>query len=482
MTERLKILMLEDSADDAELVQRMLKKERPGYIFNVAMSKEHFINGLDEFDPDLILADNSMPQFSSSDALGIVRGRGLLIPFILITGTVSEEFAARIIKQGADDYFLKDRLTRLPSAIDSAVKQRFFEKEKIEAEKQKEFDSNNLRALINNTNDLMWSIDREYKLITANDAFNKLVDMHPGSNILWLEGIAVTSLMEGQLKIYKKYYDRAFTGEAFTEIEYTSTPVETWFEVSFYPIRKKNEVIGTACHLRNITERIKAVNALDEMQQQMINQRVQEQKTITRAMLTAQEKERNFIGQELHDNINQILAGSKLYLSVAGKRNPEIKESLKYPIQLIDDAMNEIRLLSSHYVTPTKNINLEEIVKLLLGSVEESLAIKTSFSYKVADTENVSDDVKLNIYRIIQEQVNNIVKHAKADMLSVVLETKGDHLRLEISDDGQGFDVNKRRSGVGISNMMNRIESFNGRMKIESNPGRGTMIEATIPL
>ena len=129
MDENLKILMLEDSADDAGTGETPVAKRTMGLEFNLAMSRDAFIDGMRAIQPDLILADNSMPQFSAADALAIARERSLLTPFILITGTVSEEFAATIIKQGADDYFLKDRLTRLPAAIDSALKQRQLEKQ-----------------------------------------------------------------------------------------------------------------------------------------------------------------------------------------------------------------------------------------------------------------------------------------------------------------------------------------------------------------
>jgi PAS domain S-box-containing protein len=125
----LKILILEDSTSDAELVQRLLKKEKLHYEFNVAMSKESFLRALKEFSPDVVLSDNSLPQFNATEALKIVRERSMNIPFILVTGTVSDEFAANIIKSGADDYILKDRLIRLPVAIDTALRQRKAEKE-----------------------------------------------------------------------------------------------------------------------------------------------------------------------------------------------------------------------------------------------------------------------------------------------------------------------------------------------------------------
>jgi PAS domain S-box-containing protein len=120
----LKILILEDSATDAELIQRLLKKAEMNCEFNLSMNKESFLRALEKFSPDVILSDNSLPQFNAADALIITRARYPHIPFILVTGTVSEEYAANIIRLGADDYLLKDRMARLPTAINAAIKQR----------------------------------------------------------------------------------------------------------------------------------------------------------------------------------------------------------------------------------------------------------------------------------------------------------------------------------------------------------------------
>src|SRR5687767_8681645 len=135
MNPTLKILMLEDNITDAEIIQLRLKKALPFSETCLAMNKEKFLAELDEFKPDVILADNSLPQYSAAEALQVINEKSLDIPFILVTGTVSEEFAAGIIKQGADDYILKDRLTRLPAAIESALKQRANEREKKQAQR-----------------------------------------------------------------------------------------------------------------------------------------------------------------------------------------------------------------------------------------------------------------------------------------------------------------------------------------------------------
>ncbi|MEJ7586549.1 MAG: PAS domain S-box protein [Ferruginibacter sp.] len=121
MDDILKILMLEDSEDDAEIVLQLLKKTSLRFESRLVMNKADFLLALHQFNPDIILSDNSLPQFSATEALEIIHQRGLQLPFILITGTVSDEFAANIIKLGADDYILKDRLVRLPAAINSAL-------------------------------------------------------------------------------------------------------------------------------------------------------------------------------------------------------------------------------------------------------------------------------------------------------------------------------------------------------------------------
>jgi signal transduction histidine kinase len=136
MNNSLKILILEDSEADAELITRVLKKS--DIIFNSLQveSKESFINALDKYVPDVILSDHSLPGFNSQDAYEIYKKKKLEIPFILVTGTVSEEFAVQCLHDGIDDYILKDNLTRLPSSITHALKNRELElTQKIYAEK-----------------------------------------------------------------------------------------------------------------------------------------------------------------------------------------------------------------------------------------------------------------------------------------------------------------------------------------------------------
>lgn len=128
-----KILILEDSTEDVDLIERELKRGGIDFISRVVKTKRDYEDALVEFRPDIILSDHSLPQFNSIEAMNIWKAHdsGRSIPFILITGSVSEEFAVQTIKSGADDYILKDRLKRLPSSIKNAIEKARLEKERI---------------------------------------------------------------------------------------------------------------------------------------------------------------------------------------------------------------------------------------------------------------------------------------------------------------------------------------------------------------
>lgn len=135
MERDLKILMLEDLPEDIGLIEHILKKEGIHFESRYADTRDEYVRALEDFHPDVILSDHALPQFNSVEALRLCRKNSLNIPFILVTGTVSEEFAVSCLKQGADDYVLKSNLVRLPTAIVNALKQRNVELKRKKAER-----------------------------------------------------------------------------------------------------------------------------------------------------------------------------------------------------------------------------------------------------------------------------------------------------------------------------------------------------------
>ncbi len=122
------------------------------------------------------------------------------------------------------------------------------------AEQQKEFDQNNLSALINNTDDLMWSVDREFNLITSNLSFDEMSKVNFGYVLQKGESILNVSYTPEMYTHFQHLYERAFAGESYREISHFQQPFEFWTEISYSPIRKGEEIVGAACHSRDITK------------------------------------------------------------------------------------------------------------------------------------------------------------------------------------------------------------------------------------
>jgi signal transduction histidine kinase len=131
--EKIKVLMLEDMADDVAIIENILHKGGIDHYTLQVDSRDEFIKGIKEYQPDVILSDHSLPQFNSIEAHKICIKENLFVPFILVTGAVSEEFAVTCLKLGIDDYILKSNLSRLPTAILTALKQRELERVKLQA-------------------------------------------------------------------------------------------------------------------------------------------------------------------------------------------------------------------------------------------------------------------------------------------------------------------------------------------------------------
>lgn len=184
----LRILMLEDIAEEAGLIERVLKKAKLPYVSMRVDGPDEFVSALESFNPDVVLSDHALPQFNSIEALKVCRNRGLMIPFILVTGTVSEEFAVNCLKQGVDDYILKNNLSRLPAAILNSLNQREMESRRLVTE-LKLRDQN--EELIK-TNDLLRKINMEL------DNFVYSVSHNLRAPLMSVLGLVTIARMEDQ--------------------------------------------------------------------------------------------------------------------------------------------------------------------------------------------------------------------------------------------------------------------------------------------
>lgn len=163
MGSKLRILMLEDERDDAELISRSMIKSGMSFISKRVDTKHDFSEALTHFNPDVILSDHSLPQFNSLEALKVCKQKGLSVPFILVTGTVSEEFAVTCLKEGADDYLLKSNLMRLPAAIQNAVKQRELQEQRKNAETELRIQNEELVKINQEMDSFIYSVSHNLR-------------------------------------------------------------------------------------------------------------------------------------------------------------------------------------------------------------------------------------------------------------------------------------------------------------------------------
>ncbi len=175
-TSSIKILHLEDQASDADLVARTLKKGNIPYELKLVSNREDYTEALTTYRPEVIISDHNLPAFNSIEALNILNQSKLKIPFILVTGTVSEEFAVEAMRAGADDYILKDRLQRLPVAIYNVLEKYRLEKEKIKSEAL-------LRNIDANSLDLICSVSEKGYFLHASAASETILGYTPAELI-----------------------------------------------------------------------------------------------------------------------------------------------------------------------------------------------------------------------------------------------------------------------------------------------------------
>jgi two-component system sensor histidine kinase UhpB len=238
--------------------------------------------------------------------------------------------------------------------------------------------------------------------------------------------------------------------------------------------------IGTC---QDITEKVKVEQQLAKYSEQIARERVEHQRKLVRASIESQERERAEIGRELHDNINQILAVTKAYIEASLQEKDLQEELANRSIKNLQLAINEIRKISKSLVPPVmmdKN-GLIDSVQDLIENIRLVNPFAINFSYEEEKLHSVSPQQQLALYRIVQEQFNNIIKHAQAHNVVIELSEKNNFIDLNIRDDGKGFDPRERRKGVGLSNILSRIELFDGKLEVISSKGEGCILKIHVP-
>ncbi|REG82495.1 PAS domain S-box protein [Algoriphagus antarcticus] len=255
MKTNLKILHLEDTPADAELVDRELKKGKIQFEKLVVANKTAFEKALKEFAPDIIISDHTLPSFDSFEAIKIIRRQGIEIPFILVSATVSDEYAVEIMKAGADDYILKDRLHRLPQALLNAM-------EKFSREKERErmiYEHAHLAAIVNASNDGIISKTLDGIITSWNTGAEKLLGYSTEEAIGKNISLIIPPDCLHEESEFMEIIKRGESVKHFETVRLSKNGTRVDVSLTISPIKDNNgKVIGAAKIVYDITDRKKA--------------------------------------------------------------------------------------------------------------------------------------------------------------------------------------------------------------------------------
>ena len=222
----------------------------------------------------------------------------------------------------------------------------------------------------------------------------------------------------------------------------------------------------------------------EELSNELIELEIHRQKQLMQATIDGQEKERLEMGKELHDNINQHLNTTRLYLEVAReKATGEVKEMIDFSHKSLVGIIDQIRCLSQSLVPPSLgDIGLIESIHDISDSLIRTHKFNIDFFHRHFSEEGLPDKMKLMFFRITQEQITNIIRHSEAQHVQIKLESDAENIILTIADDGKGFDPNNYKKGQGLTNIMNRASLFNGNVEIDAAKRKGCRLTVTVPL
>jgi len=487
MGKQIRILHLEDLSSDAELVYRALKKGNLKFVRLVVDNKAKFTKALKEFLPDIILSDHSLPSFNSHEALVIFKKANLKIPFILITATMSEDFAVDVIKRGADDYILKDRLERLPTALTNAM-----DKYRLVRNYQKKLDEifkneKHFRALIENSSDAKTLISKRGEWVYQSPAVERLT----GFPFKDLKGVLIFDIIHpDDLAHYREFFQE--------ENQLPGVPIPYQLRL----LHRNGYYISTEGMITNLLhdESVKAyiLNFRDCTERKLAE--MERTKMVDDIMQRNKELEQfsYIVSHNLRAPVANIIGLAK-ELNDDQLTLTEVKVVRQYLLHSAKQLDNVI--LDLNNVLQVKQEINENKEKVTLSIILEE--IKSSISQIIRD-ENVDfiidfsegDElftIKSYLHSVFYNLISNSIKYrqvAATPIIEIKSLKDGDKLIIYYKDNGLGIDLKKygdqlfglykkfhhhvEGKGMGLFMVKTQLETLSAEISVESQVDQGT--------
>lgn len=498
----LRVLLVEDSPDDADLVLYELNEGG----FDVDCSRVEtgaaMCAALAEDIWDVVISDFNLPRFSTREALAVLREVDADIPFIIVSGCIGEESAIALMKEGVSDFVMKDKLARLVPAIERELQDASMRREHRRAQEALREREQRYRGIFDNVLDTLFLLevtaDVRFRNLEVNPAFEKSSGMSSAALVgKFIEETVPEEIAQAVIAKYRrcvaagKVTDEEITLELPNGIRH--------YHSSLIPVRDEggriHRIIGIS---RDITERKQAESDLLKSRTEL--------RELTAYLQTVREEERTRIARELHDELGQMLTGVKLDAmwisshlpaSQLSGENPDIASKVAAMSQLIDETLDAMRRVAAD-LRPVMldDLGLVAAIEWLTEEFGKRTGISVQLEREVGQPKfgcggrcerdgcSLEPDVATAAFRIVQECLTNVARHAQATHVQVFFKCRDGQLKIWVSDDGKGIseDHERKRNSYGIIGMQERAHSLGGTLEVSSVGGKGISVKVVLPI
>ena len=494
------ILHVEDSLADSDQIKWLLKKAGIHFRYFLATDEKSFREGLQKFIPDVILCDHTLPHFNSNMAFEICQQQKLDIPFLLVTGTVSEEFAVEMMKKGVADYLLKRNLNRLPLAITHAIENRANDRivKKIQFNLQQS--ESQLRTIFDNATVGLILLDTKGMIVQLNELANEFIQLAFGKSAQ--VNTPLLPLGENIKAQWASNFERVLAGEAiWQETQYPQAHGDSSsFSIHFSPVKNESaKIVGSCMTIENTTERKKA-----ESQLKLLNENLQHQ---TKLLQASNEWLEHFAYVASHD-LQEPLRMVNSYLGLLKKNyDPLLDEKGKKYISYAANGATRMRQIITdllEFSRVGKTINVPENIHLnkLVNEVLQLFKKEMNEKKLLIDVGNLPTIhcPSSPIRQVFQNLLSNALKYCKPNCkptISIRSTELKDYWQISVTDNGIGIDEQFHQAifqifhrlhsrdeypgtGMGLAITKKIIENLGGTIWVESELGKGASFHFTV--
>jgi PAS domain S-box-containing protein len=480
MPTAIRVLILEDRPEDAELMVEELRRGGFDPLWQRVETEADYLAGLAS-GPSVILADYHLPGFDAARALQLLRERSLDIPFIVVSGVIGEDIAVATMRQGAADYLLKDRLVRLAPAVSRVIEEKRLREENRGAEEALRRAEQRYREIFENAVEGIYQVTSQGRIVAANPALSLMMGYSsPEELMATAEEGECLRIFPTQRQEFLRLLEERGSVRGFECRVCRKDRSAIWVSLNARAARDDSgKLVSFTGTVVDITELRAAEAALHQYQEEL--------RDLAARLILAQETESKRLSRELHDVFSQKLAVLGIDLGLLRTRPPDSSAVLRERLERICERITELATGLHQASRRLHPAVLDDLgLGVALANECAALAEQNGIEVKCASRklpERLPEDVALCLYRIAQESLRNIRKHAQARKVRVALRGGDGEIVLTIEDDGLGFVRQQVRGkgGLGLISMEERVRLVGGRLLITPRPGGGTRVEVRVP-